>query len=119
MSREFPEADWKRFRVLKDLALQRFCQRILDEVKYVITEPSRTAHERYGEVYRVMKERDKEVADAFDGMSRSNAFLQLLQIRRKGLLTDEEMAQFTPETRDRVDEIIRTFSKGGAKADEK
>ena len=32
MEHEFPESDWKTFRELRQVALERFCKRVLDEV---------------------------------------------------------------------------------------
>jgi hypothetical protein len=66
---------------------------------------SKTNHERYGAIYGLIHDRDKELAHAFNGASRSKALFQLAHIYRLGLLTDEEMSRFSPETH----EIIRSW----------
>jgi hypothetical protein len=69
------ESDWKLFRQLQAIALQRFCQRVLDEVVQVASNADKTSHERYGEMYGLIKDRDKELAHAFDDPRRSRALV--------------------------------------------
>src|SRR5687768_13347904 len=106
MSRSMTEGDWKVFKRVSDAALERCCERVLKEVAYVASEPRKSAHERYGEVYRVMRERDEELAGAFNDRRHSNALLQLGVIRRLGLITDEELSQFSPETRAWLEQLM-------------
>ncbi len=99
MSQDFPERDWKIFRDLAQVALDRFCAHVLGEISAVATDTSKSNHDRYGEIYGLIRNRDRELAQAFDGMSRSNASLQLLLMVRRELITDEELAQFSESTR--------------------
>ncbi|MEF8794153.1 MAG: hypothetical protein V5A50_10800 [Thiohalorhabdus sp.] len=88
---KIPERDWKNFRRLQGVALERFCQRVLDECQATASDTSRSAHERYLAVFRLIQERDRELADAFDNPRRSTAILTLTLIRSHGLLTEEEV----------------------------
>jgi hypothetical protein len=97
------ESDWKLFSRLSETALDRYCARVLSELTAVAADNSKTNHERYGAIYGLIHDRNKELAHAFDGTSRSKALLQLANICRLGPLTDEEMSRFSPETR----QIIR------------
>ena len=56
------EADWKNFRQLRELALERFCKRTLDELQPILDNASRTYHDRYLEVFRVLNARDDVLA---------------------------------------------------------
>jgi hypothetical protein len=96
---QIPESDWKIFRQLQPLALERFCQRVLDEVSQVAADTSKSSHERYLEVFRLLQQQDKELASSFDNPRRSDALLQLGRLVIQGLLTDDEFARFSPETR--------------------
>jgi hypothetical protein len=96
---QIPESDWKIFRQLQPLALERFCQRVLDEVSQVAADTGKSSHERYLEVFRLLQKQDKELASCFDNPRRSDALFQLARIVFQGLLTDEEFARFSPETR--------------------
>ena len=96
---DLPESDWKTLRKLQPVALDRFCRRVLDECRAVCDTDSKTSHERYLDLYRLLRTRDKELADAFDDMRRSVALLRLVTMYRRDLLTEEEVARFSPETR--------------------
>ncbi|VXC41557.1 conserved hypothetical protein [Pseudomonas sp. 8Z] len=91
------ESDWKIFKELKTKALERFSQRILDESQAICCNSALSAHERYGELYRLIHQRDKEMARAFDGLSRSKAHLQLCLMQDLELLTQEELARFSKD----------------------
>jgi hypothetical protein len=99
MARAINEADWKHFRQLHPLALERFCERVLSEVSRRASEIGKSAHERYLAVFKLLQRRDKELAEAFDDLRRSTAWLQLANLRSGRLVTDEEFARFGPETR--------------------
>lgn len=96
------EADWKRLRKLKEVALERLCSRILNESQAIITrdEPS---HDRYLALWRHIDGRDRDVADAFNRLSRSTALDRLATMRALGLVTDAEMEGFSQETREKVE----------------
>jgi hypothetical protein len=99
MSREIFESDWKLFRELHPIALERFCERLLSDVTELATTTGKTAHERYLALFKLLEDRNEELAGAFDDFRRSTACRQLAIIRSRGLLTDEEFARFSPETR--------------------
>lgn len=106
MQREILESDWKLLSRLKPIALDRFCRRILSEIDAIVS-GTRSAHERYLAVFAVMEKRDRELAECFNGLRRSNALLGLVTMRSLGLLSDEEFAGFSPETQSVVDALSR------------
>jgi hypothetical protein len=101
------ESDWKAFRELRETALDRLCGRILNEVSDVIQDRSHSHHERYRDLWRLLRDRDEEVAGAFDDPRRSRMLWQLAAIHRLGLLEPSELARFEPDTR----ETVESFSK--------
>ena len=96
------ESDWKKFTKLKKIALERFCESVLDESRVLCDREDLTAHERYMEVYEIIQKRDKELARAFDGHSRSRADQQLRDMYNWGLVTDDELSKFSEETQNLV-----------------
>ena len=98
MQRQIPEADWKLLRRLAPVALDRFCQRALAEVVRLTADGTKSNHERYLAVYRLIEERDEKLSSAFNDSRRSTAFVHLARIRSFGLLTDDEFAAFSDET---------------------
>lgn len=100
MERQFPEKDWKLLRQLAPVALERFCGRVLREATAVANAPGKTNHKRYLELYKLMKEQDRDLASAFNDDRRSTALHKLARIYSLGLLTEDEFGAFSEETRD-------------------
>lgn len=98
MDGHIKESDWKIFSNLQRVALERYCQRVLSQITAVANDEKRTYHERYQAIYGLIQKRDRELADAFDGPSRSTALIKLMLMRRLGLVTDQEFAGFSSET---------------------
>jgi hypothetical protein len=105
MTREIKESDWKVFRRFHAIALERFCQRVIEEVRSATAECSDGYHDCYLEVFALMRRRDKEMARAFNDPRRSNAFILLANIKEEDLLTEEELMQFGEETREAIEVI--------------
>jgi hypothetical protein len=102
VTRPISEPDWKLFSRLHPVARERFCERVLAEAGSVLAGTGTSAHERYVALFRLVRERDQELADAFDDFRRSTARMQLAILRSRGLLTDAEFAGFSPETAEAV-----------------
>jgi hypothetical protein len=95
---DFPESDWKAFRKLREVALERFCERILAEVNRITADAKRSSHARYLAVYALIQERDDQMARAFNNPRRSAALLQLATMISLDLISQEELQSFTPRT---------------------
>jgi len=102
------ERDWKRFVVLKERALERYCRTTLSDVAGLCAQLPGTggdqalgpsAHERFRDVYWLVRERNRQIARAFDGHSRSRAPLQFLALVEMGLLTGDEIDEFSDDMR--------------------
>jgi hypothetical protein len=106
MVREIKESDWKLFRRLRAVALERFCQHVIEEINHTTSNCTGDYHKRYLEVFSLIRKRDKELGRAFDDVRRSNAFILLASIKASQLLTDEEFSQFSQETRAAVEVIL-------------
>jgi hypothetical protein len=92
-----PEADWKKFKKIHPRALDRFCRQILEECRSICDNDSLSAHERYLRLNKHIKKRDRDMAQAFDAYRRSTAVMCLRVMGWLELLTDEEIAEFSPE----------------------
>ena len=100
------EADWKIFKPVRELARERFCERILIEADRIRADVSKSQHERYIATYQLLEERDKELELAFDHLRRSTALVQLANFRSLGLITDDEYMRFSVPTREVVDRFV-------------
>ena len=105
--RELPEPDWKVFRQVREVALTRFCQQVLDELAGIGSDAEKTPHERYLVIYQVIHERDRTLAEAFDGARRSRALMQLLSLSSHRLITPAELGRFSAETQALVANFAR------------
>ena len=103
---DIPERDWKLFRQLQPIALERFCENVLSAI-HDISRSNQSAHERYLRVFKTVRNQDKELATLFNNPRRSNAWLQLSLIHSHELLTLEEMQRFSPETQQRVSDLAK------------
>jgi hypothetical protein len=106
MSSDIPESDWRRFKEVHTKAEERYCERILEEVAAIVSRSADgSAYGRYLKVYKLVKDRDKQMANAFGDFRRSTAVMQLGIMRRMKLLTDEELGLFSEQTRTRIEGI--------------
>ncbi len=105
MTRDIKESDWKLFRRLQALALERYCQQVLEEVHSATADCSAGYHDCYLKVYALLQRHDQTIAWAFNNPTRSTAFILLANINQLGLLTEEELAQFSPELREAIRRI--------------
>ena len=91
------QSDWKKFNTVKEKALEALCQRILNQAETIINNSSGSAHERYIKLFRYTNNKNKDIANAFDGHSRNRAWAQMLYMRRMELVPDKEIAKFSAE----------------------
>jgi hypothetical protein len=105
MALEIKESDWKLFRQLHNAALERFCERVLNEIRSAMVNDGDSYHDRYLVVFALIRDRDKAIASMFNDVRRSNALILLANIKQAGLLTPAEVAQFSAETREAIDRI--------------
>ena len=102
MVRDIPESDWKVFRKLREIALERFCERVLAEVRDIASKPAASYHRRYLDIFQLVQRRDDEIARAFNAPRRSTAIVQLAAIYSHGLITPDELSRFTEATQETI-----------------
>jgi len=107
--RRITEADWKIWKRLHAVALERFCQKILKDAARLETGEG-SAHERYIKLYQLVTRRDRKLGDIFDGPSRSDAIFRIAAALQARVLTLDEIAEFSEETRNAI-EFLSGVSK--------
>jgi hypothetical protein len=103
------ESDWKKFKELRKIALDRFCQGVLADAKTIAQHGALSAHARYGMLYGLIQDRNKDMYRAFDAnsQSRSNALMGLRLMVMHDLLTDAELAVLSEEALDYISDVGR------------
>ncbi len=97
------ESDWKKFKKIKEKALESFCGSILNDVKDGMEskEPP-SNHGKYLYLYRLIENYDKQIALLFNDHSRSKAVLQLMMLRDEGLVQDEDVKNLSIELQEQT-----------------
>lgn len=97
------EREWRTFKEVRERALARFYDRTLAEFTKVIDPASGgSGKDRYHRLYKRVRKRDRELANAFDDFRRSTYLQQLIIMCSMNLVTDEELARFHPQTQQSV-----------------
>ncbi len=94
------EADWKHFKKVKAVTLDKFCKMTLDDAVERINDVTLSNHEKYISLYKLFESRDKKIAGIFDYNSRSKVMLQLYLLKSEGLLNLEQIAGFSDEVQE-------------------
>ena len=102
---DIKESDWKVFRKLREVALERYCKRVLQEVRQLVDKESGSTHKSYLKLWGLLRNRDRRLGRAFNNPKRSQAIVQLTNMVAENLLTEDELEQFSEETRERIDLI--------------
>ncbi|HEY4330211.1 MAG TPA: hypothetical protein VGN88_10785 [Phycisphaerae bacterium] len=97
MNQDIKESDWKVFRQIHPIALERYFQHAVAGLVRIAGNDRKTNRERFWDVCDRAKKEQKEVADLFDDYRRSTARLKLAVMRREGWVREEEMSRFSPE----------------------
>jgi hypothetical protein len=95
------ESDWKKFKKIKEEALERFCGTILNDVSEGLeSSDNPTNHSKYLYLYKLIENYDKQVALLFNDHSRSKATIQLLMLRQKGLVNEADLKGISNELKE-------------------
>jgi hypothetical protein len=92
---DMTEEDWKLFIKIQERALEKYCEQSLTEFKKITEKTEIAVHERYCLHYQAVRERDKNRSYLFDGLSRSKAHFQLIQLRRAELVGGNSQRRIT------------------------
>lgn len=100
MTRDIRESDLKLFRQLYPVARDRLCESVIRDIMRIASDGTKTPHQRYLNIFELVRERNRLLAEAFDNPRRSTALFQLAIFHSHGLLTAKESARFSLEARD-------------------
>jgi hypothetical protein len=104
------ESEWKKFKRLKEQCLERYCEEVLNDAQKICVLDGKSNHERYIELYQLMRNKDKGLGKAFDGLSRSLAHSQLLLMYRMGLVQESELDEFEADTVNSIKETLKIWN---------
>ncbi|WP_371194461.1 hypothetical protein [Glaciecola sp. SC05] len=97
------ESDWKIFKQIKELAIDKYCSLALDEARDIVLGDRESSHETYVYLCKILQNREQHLAVMFDGHSRSKAWLQLIAMRTEGLAEQALLDKLSEEFRIKTD----------------
>jgi len=101
------ESDWKKFKVLRAVALERFFLGVLADAKTISERETLSAQARYRTLYQLVQVRDNDIVRTFDLYSRSRARESLARMVWHDLLTDAELSVLSEETLTAISYAVR------------
>ena len=93
----FTEGDWQYISRLHADLLEEFSGRVNRELAQVLARSDITEDEKRHQVYERMRERDRDIADCFNGWRRSELPITALFLRKHGLLTNAHLQHLSSE----------------------
>ncbi len=97
-----PEKDWKRLRGLKEKLLNSACESIFQRIEKISSTRKDRQHETYLELWKLISKEDDAITEMFNDLKRSNAVFKIAALKHYGVLSDEQLAQFSQETQEQV-----------------
>ena len=91
------ESDWKIFKKVKEIALERFCEIAIADVEEAMDKDGESFYGKYLYVFKLVENADKRLSLLFDGNSRAKAQLQLTLLRSEGLVENHELEGMSDE----------------------
>ena len=101
------ESDWKKFKELRKIALDRFCQGVLADANTITGHDALSSQARYVMLYRLMRDRHNDIGRIFDAYSRYKAPMALRLMVRHDLLTDAELSVLSEEAQQELATVVR------------
>lgn len=91
------DSDWNIFKTIKEKALDRYCERALDNVEKTLWNTQESHHQRLMKLFEQIQETKAQLDEIFEGHSQSRVYFQLLLMRREGLVEDAELDGLSEE----------------------
>jgi hypothetical protein len=102
---DIDESDWKLLQEIKAVALERLCERILQQIATQCDLKGETSLHRFLKAFSLIDRGNADIARAFDDLRRSNARQRLRTMISLNLISDEELLGFSSELRKQLGPI--------------
>lgn len=96
------ESDWTKFRALIPVVRDRYLEMRNAELVRLLTNAQKGPTERFWDAAEAVEKESKVLRRCLDDISRARMCAILVEMRRGGMLRDEDLAEFSVELRERV-----------------
>lgn len=91
------ESDWKKFRAMVPVLRERYLAARNGPIAALLTDPKKNETERFWDAMAEMEKEAKVLRYCLDGHSRSKMWTYMLSMSHAGMMTKEDLAQFSDE----------------------
>ena len=100
------ESDWKTFRGMVEEMRERYLAEQNKALAEILSNDNLSPTEQFWEVEEKSRQIAKILCKCLDGHTRSKMNLFMVSMLHHGLMTDEDLARFSPELREQM-ELLR------------
>ena len=98
----FAERDWKYLKRIHDEMLASLCAGINQQAADLLQSPAESEHAKYLSLYNHLRKSDDILAESFNDWRRSTIVQKAACLYRHGVLTQEHLAQLSPDAQECV-----------------
>src|SRR5690349_2171326 len=91
------ESDWRTFRDMVPRLRERYLGDRNVRIAAVLTDKNKSETERFWDAMETMERESRVLRECLDGHSRSKMWLYMLTMIRAGMLTREDISNFSPD----------------------
>jgi hypothetical protein len=101
MPAEISERDWKLFKELHPIAMNRFFEKAVKEMQPLLWSKEKQAQERFLDALTYAQDKREQASRLFDDLRRSTALLIAGIVYANGFFTADEVSRFSPDAQQR------------------
>ena len=99
------EKDWKIFRKMAPHLRERYLMYKNKEIKKILEDKDKNETDRFWAAREQIEKERKILIDCLDGHSRSKMLLHMRLMYRYGMITEDDLNEFSEELRSKIREI--------------
>jgi hypothetical protein len=100
------ESDWRKFRDMVPHLRERYLAGCNARIARIIADPKRNETERFWDALEEMEKQAKILRQCLDGHSRSSMFSFMCGMLSVGMLTKEDLLQFSEELQQKLSVVV-------------
>lgn len=109
------ESDWKKFSALVPVLRERYLQKQNARIAALLSAPNQTETERFWAAEKATAQTAQTLCACLDGHSRSKMWQFMLLMIRAGMLTQDDLAGFSPQLQESFAEDFAQSSRPAGK----
>jgi hypothetical protein len=96
------ESDWKKFSAMLPIWRERYLTDHNARLVHLLTDPKKSETERFWDAEEQLRKEAKTLRECLDDLSRSKMWLRLMAMRAAGMISREDLAEFSEELQKQV-----------------